>query len=137
MPPQGSWSLHCEHKGRLCITMDTVGLPFCSPVPQPGLLHSTSPAPRPPLLHLGLAISGSDNRPGLSEVFVPYCSAVIFPIQHRPSFSSRHFVRKMGQSPRACGGWARAGLLLPIDSQCFASCLSVCCRTRGAVFGFG
>lgn len=68
MPPLGGWSLHCGHKGRLCITMDTAGLPFCSPVPQPGLLPAPHPAPLVlPSFTWGWPISsGSDNRPGLS-----------------------------------------------------------------------
>lgn len=56
MPPLGrSWSLHCEHKGRLCITMDTVGLPFYSSAAAWPAPSTPSPAPSSSLLHLGLA----------------------------------------------------------------------------------
>lgn len=48
MPPLGGWSLPCGHKGMLSITMDTAGLPFGSPVPQPGLLPASHPAPVQP-----------------------------------------------------------------------------------------
>ena len=45
-------------------------------------------------------------------------------------FSSPAFVRKMGQSPRALwGGWAREGLLLPIDLRCFCQLPERVCRT--------
>lgn len=67
MPPLGGWSLPCGHKGMLSITMDTAGLPFGSPVPQPGLLPASHPAPVLPSFTWGWPISsGSDNRPGLS-----------------------------------------------------------------------
>lgn len=131
MPLLRGWSLSWGCQGRMSITMDTVGFPLSSPVWQPGLLPESHPhLSHPPAFAWGWPISsGSDDRV-VYGVFVPYCSACHLSHSTQAPFSSAALVRRMGWSTKTLWeGWARAGLLLPVDLHCFCQLPERVCRT--------